>query len=149
MEWNLRIDSQGNALYENSVSPWLSSSVKPSGFLQCSVCKFATYLLCSMFRTSVDLLKCLGEIHLATHECSTCEEHTCVDCFENKHAISTEHIYERAMQLQKKVCVCCKEKEASRHCVSCGMEDFYCSRCFRLTHPRQNKKKASHHVVEF
>ena len=50
LQWNLRLDGDGNAFYENAVSPWLSSSVKPAGILPCCECTYSStrlFILCT------------------------------------------------------------------------------------------------------
>ena len=118
-EWNIRYDDTGTIIYENRVSPWLSSPIKPCGYIPCLVCT----------------------IQLSAVQCSDCNLHYCLDCFEQAHPLrgGEPHqfqrcSYENIIKATPLSCVMCKDATASKYCVECGLREWYCGKCYNLSH---------------
>lgn len=132
-EWVVRCDADGQWSYQNNVTPWTSSSTKPPGFLQCLTCN----------------------LQLAIIRCDTCAKHFCLDCFEAAHPRPVDHTivrkpYARLVKDSPEMCVMCKKEIASKFCIECGLVDFYCRRCYNMSHaknpnrPHQLSAKQKH-----
>ncbi|GBG26006.1 Hypothetical Protein FCC1311_022262 [Hondaea fermentalgiana] len=122
-EWVVRCDGDGQWSYQNNVTPWTSGVEKPAGFLPCLTCS----------------------LQLATIRCNTCEHHFCLDCFEAAHPLPVSHVifrkpYAQLVKDRPEQCVMCKKAVASKFCIECGLLDFYCKRCYTMSHAKNPKR---------
>jgi hypothetical protein len=126
-EWGMRCDADGVWTYENRVSPWLTSTTKPAGFTPCLACK----------------------VQLSFITCLSCQLYYCLDCFESAHPLKSVELkthetrrkpYEEMVKEKPEQCAVCKSDIASRLCLDCGLDYFYCEKCFAMSHMRDPRK---------
>jgi len=126
-EWVVRCDADGQWYYENRVSPWLSSTERPRSFLPCLVCN----------------------LQLSFIRCDTCSQHFCLDCFEEAHPLKNRQTaahewgrkpYENVVKAVPEMCFMCNTEPAVKLCLECSLVDFYCQRCYELSHHRNPRR---------
>jgi len=124
-EWSLVFNETINVwFFQNNRAPWLSSQEKPLGHLPCFACN----------------------LQLKTHSCRTCQSHFCLDCFEQTHEIGSDHDFARN-SFAPESCIICKQESASKFCVECGLNAFFCEKCHVMSHsnnPGRVNKKSTH-----